>query len=33
VTNGTVGVGVLVGAALIAVGMVFGTRTFQRDST
>ncbi len=33
VFNGTVGVGVLVGAALIAVGMAFGTRTFQRDSS
>jgi ABC-2 type transport system permease protein len=33
VANGTVGIGVLVGAALIAVGMAFGTRTFQRDST
>lgn len=32
VLNGTVGVGVLVGAALIAAGMAFGTRTFQRDS-
>jgi ABC-2 type transport system permease protein len=31
--NGTVGIGVLVGAALIVVGMAFGTRTFQRDST
>jgi ABC-2 type transport system permease protein len=33
VANGTVGVGVLVGAALIVAGMVFGTRTFQRDSS
>jgi ABC-2 type transport system permease protein len=32
VITGTVGIGVLMGAALIAVGMVFGTRTFQRDS-
>ena len=32
VMSGTVGVGVLVGAALIAVGLMFGTRTFQRDS-
>lgn len=32
VFNGTVGVGVLFGAALIAAGMAFGTRTFQRDS-
>jgi ABC-2 type transport system permease protein len=32
VINGTVGVGVLVGVALIGVGMAFGTRTFQRDS-
>jgi ABC-2 type transport system permease protein len=32
VMTGTVAVGVLVGAALIAVGMMFGTRTFQRDS-
>ncbi len=32
VVNGTVGIGVLVGAALIALGMTFGTRTFQRDS-
>ena len=29
--TGTVGVGLLVGAALIAAGMAFGTRTFQRD--
>jgi ABC-2 type transport system permease protein len=33
VINGTVGLGVLLGAALIAVGMAFGTRTFQRDSS
>jgi ABC-2 type transport system permease protein len=33
VVNGTVGLGLLVGAALIAAGMAFGTRTFQRDST
>lgn len=32
VLNGTVGLGVLIGAALIAAGMAFGTRTFQRDS-
>ena len=32
VMSGTVGVGVLVGAALIALGLMFGTRTFQRDS-
>jgi ABC-2 type transport system permease protein len=32
VISGTVGIGVIMGAALIAVGMVFGTRTFQRDS-
>jgi ABC-2 type transport system permease protein len=32
VVNGTVGVGVLVGAGLIAAGMAFGTRTFQRDA-
>jgi len=32
VMNGTVGVGLLVGAALIALGMAFGTRTFGRDS-
>ena len=32
VMSGTVGVGVLVGAALIVLGMTFGTRTFQRDS-
>jgi ABC-2 type transport system permease protein len=32
VLSGTVGVGVLVGAALIAAGVTFGTRTFQRDS-
>jgi hypothetical protein len=30
--EGTVGVGVLVGVALIIAGMVFGTRTFQRES-
>lgn len=33
VINGTVGIGLAVGAALIVVGMTFGTRTFQRDST
>jgi ABC-2 type transport system permease protein len=33
VWSGTVGVGLLVGAGLIALGMAFGTRTFQRDST
>jgi ABC-2 type transport system permease protein len=32
VASGTVGIGVLVGAALIAAGMTFGTRTFQRES-
>jgi ABC-2 type transport system permease protein len=32
VVSGTVGIGVLVGAALIVAGMAFGTRTFQRDS-
>jgi hypothetical protein len=32
VMTGTVGVGVLVGVALIGVRMMFGTRTFQRDS-
>jgi hypothetical protein len=32
VINGTVGIGLLVGAALMAAGMAFGTRTFQRDS-
>jgi ABC-2 type transport system permease protein len=32
VVNGTVGLGVLFAAALILVGMAFGTRTFQRDS-
>ena len=32
VVNGTVGIGLAVGAALIVVGMTFGTRTFQRDS-
>jgi ABC-2 type transport system permease protein len=32
VMTGTVGVGALVGLGLIAVGMMFGTRTFQRDS-
>ena len=32
VMSGTVGVGVLVGVALIVAGMAFGTRTFQRDS-
>jgi ABC-2 type transport system permease protein len=32
VITGTVGIGVLVGAALIAAGMAFGTRTFQRDA-
>jgi ABC-2 type transport system permease protein len=33
VINGTVRMGVLVGAALTAAGMAFGTRTFQRDSS
>lgn len=33
VWSGTVGVGLLIGAALIAAGMAFGTRTFQRDSS
>ncbi len=33
VVNGTVGLGLLFGAALIVAGMVFGTRTFQRDAT
>jgi ABC-2 type transport system permease protein len=32
VASGTVGIGVLVGAALIVAGMAFGTRTFQRES-
>jgi ABC-2 type transport system permease protein len=32
VATGTVGVGLLVGAALVALGLLFGTRTFQRDS-
>jgi ABC-2 type transport system permease protein len=32
VASGTVGIGVLVGVALIAAGMAFGTRTFQRES-
>jgi ABC-2 type transport system permease protein len=32
VGTGTVAVGVLVGAGLIAVGMAFGTRTFQHES-
>lgn len=32
VVNGTVGIGLAVGAALIVLGMAFGTRTFQRDS-
>ncbi len=32
VGSSTVGIGVLVGAALIVAGMVFGTRTFQRES-
>jgi ABC-2 type transport system permease protein len=32
VVNGTVGIGLAVGAALIVAGMAFGTRTFQRDS-
>jgi ABC-2 type transport system permease protein len=32
VASGTVGIGVLVGAGLIAAGMAFGTRTFQRES-
>ena len=31
VVTGTVAVGVLVGAGLIAAGMAFGTRTFQCD--
>jgi ABC-2 type transport system permease protein len=31
VISGTVGIGLLVGAALIALGLTFGTRTFQRD--
>jgi ABC-2 type transport system permease protein len=30
--SGTVGVGLLVGLALIAAGMAFGTRTFQHES-
>jgi hypothetical protein len=33
VLSGTVGIGLLFGAALIALGMAFGTRTFQRDSS
>jgi ABC-2 type transport system permease protein len=33
VVSSTVGIGLLVGAVLIVVGMVFGTRTFQRDAT
>jgi ABC-2 type transport system permease protein len=33
VVSSTVGIGLLVGVALIVVGMVFGTRTFQRDAT
>jgi ABC-2 type transport system permease protein len=32
VVNGTVGIGLAVGAGLIVLGMLFGTRTFQRDS-
>jgi ABC-2 type transport system permease protein len=32
VVNGTVGVGLAVGAGLIVLGMLFGTRTFQCDS-
>ena len=32
VITGTVGLGVLVGGALIALGLAFGTRTFQRYS-
>jgi ABC-2 type transport system permease protein len=32
VITSTVGIGVLAGAGLIAAGMAFGTRTFQRDS-
>ncbi len=32
VISGTVGIGVLVGAALILAGVTFGTRTFQRDT-
>jgi ABC-2 type transport system permease protein len=31
VVSGTVGIGVLVGAALIVLTLAFGTRTFQRD--
>jgi hypothetical protein len=30
--SGTVGIGLLVAAGLIALGLTFGTRTFQRDS-
>jgi len=33
VVTGTVGIGLLIGAALLVVGMAFGTRTFQRDSS
>jgi ABC-2 type transport system permease protein len=33
VITGTVAVGLVVGAGLIALGMAFGTRTFQRDSS
>jgi ABC-2 type transport system permease protein len=33
VVNGTVGIGLAIGAGLIVLGMTFGTRTFQRDST
>ncbi len=33
VVSGTVGLGLLFAAALIALGMTFGTRTFQRDSS
>jgi ABC-2 type transport system permease protein len=32
VITGTVGIGVLVGVALIVVAVTFGTRTFQRDT-
>jgi len=32
IVSGTVGLGVLFGVALIAAGLLFGTRTFQRDS-
>jgi ABC-2 type transport system permease protein len=33
VITGSVAIGLLVGLGLIAAGMAFGTRTFQRDST